>query len=310
MATFTIDLLTGDQYLFNTGISGNTGSTGVVVFTNPNPTPNTVGGIPAGSSFNNRTMQEMWNALLYPIQYPILTPPNNTFTLTQSGLREIGEIVATLNFSSNFSRGIINPAYGTSGFRSGLPNTYNYTGSGLPVSVTSTSLSNAQTINNYVVGIGVQSWTNTVTYDAGEQPKDSTGANYSSPLAAGTTSSKTVSITGVYPYFGTTVNITTLTQQPLALMNSVYVQLNVVGESGGNKQRVELPIAWSTITGIQFFNTFSSTWEWIGGSKANSLLTFTVTDTIKVVQGNAIQYKLWTHNGSTIGARQLRFYTT
>lgn len=39
-------------------------------YTNAKQTPYTVGGIKAGSSFDNQTMTEMWNALLYPFVKP------------------------------------------------------------------------------------------------------------------------------------------------------------------------------------------------------------------------------------------------
>jgi len=40
------------------------------LYTNSNPTPDPLGGIPAGSTFSLQTMQQMWDALLYPYQYP------------------------------------------------------------------------------------------------------------------------------------------------------------------------------------------------------------------------------------------------
>lgn len=312
MATFTIDLLTGKSYLFNTGVSGSTGGGGgIVVFNNPNPTPNTVGGIPAGTSFSNKSVQEMWNMLLYPTQNPSLTAPNNTFSVSPStNIRIIGDVIPTLTFTAGFSRGSISPSYGTNGFRSGLPNKYNYTGTGLPTTVNSTSLSNTQTLTNINVGIGTMTWTCSVSYDGGEQPKNSVGANFGSALPAGTTSAKSVSIMGVYPYFATTVDITTLTQQPLSAMDLTYVSINLVGEGGGNKQKFEFPDAWKPITGFQFYNTFSKEWEWLGGSRASSLSTFTKTTTVRTINGNSVNYNLYTHNGSTIGARELRIYTT
>ena len=48
-------------------ISGGGGSSS---FTNLTPTPVTIGGIPSGSTFVGATMSEMWEALLYPYQYP------------------------------------------------------------------------------------------------------------------------------------------------------------------------------------------------------------------------------------------------
>lgn len=55
---------------WSSGPSGSGGST----FLNPNPTPASVGGIPAGSTFPTpQTMQTMWNLLLYPYQAPAFT---------------------------------------------------------------------------------------------------------------------------------------------------------------------------------------------------------------------------------------------
>jgi hypothetical protein len=52
--------------------------------------------------------------------YPNLTMPFVNFTSDVIGFREIGEVIATITFTTDFSRGTISPAYGTSGFRSGL----------------------------------------------------------------------------------------------------------------------------------------------------------------------------------------------
>jgi hypothetical protein len=46
-----------------------TGST----YTNANPTPSTLGGIPSGSTFVSQTLQQMFDALLYPYQVPAFT---------------------------------------------------------------------------------------------------------------------------------------------------------------------------------------------------------------------------------------------
>ena len=256
-----------------------------------------------------KTAEEVMRLIGIEELFPTLTNPYNTFTLTQAGLREIGEVIPTLNFNATFNRGTISPAYGTSGFRAGLPEFYKYSGTSLPSSVPSSVLSNAQTISNYTVLSGVQTWGNIVTSLIGEQPLSSVGSNYNTPYAAGDTTNKTVSITGVYPWFGTSAAIATLTKQTLSLMNATYVGITVAGEDGANNQKVQFPTGWSAITGIQFFNTNNSTWEWINGSKAASLLTFTQTADTQTIQGNVVNYTTFTHNGSTTGSRQLRFYT-
>jgi len=53
------------------------------LYTNANPTLVTLGGIPAGSTFDHRSMQQMWDALLYPYQAPtvslVLNPAAGTY---------------------------------------------------------------------------------------------------------------------------------------------------------------------------------------------------------------------------------------
>jgi hypothetical protein len=64
-----------------------------VIYSNPLATPNTVGGIPAGTTFSNRTMKQMWDALLYPYIAPVASlsggfyreyGASNTLTLSWS----------------------------------------------------------------------------------------------------------------------------------------------------------------------------------------------------------------------------------
>jgi hypothetical protein len=280
-----------------------------LTFTNLTPTPQNFPGngafdnIPTGTNFTAQTFTQMMNAMLYPVLNPSLSNPSSAFNLIQSGYHEAAESIPTLNFSATFNRGSISPAYGTSGFRSGLPNTYNYGGTGLPATVLSTSLSNAQSFGPYIVLLGTQSWTNTVSYDIGEQPLDNVGNPYSTPLPAGTTATQTEFIYGVYPPFATTVAIGTLTKQTLQSMTST-IQVTVVAESFGsplNRQTIDVPTAWSPITSAQFFNTFSSTWDPL------LLTTFTISATTHVIQGNVINYTRYTNNvGFPRGALQIR----
>jgi hypothetical protein len=64
-----------------------------VIYSNSNPTLITVGGIPSGTTFSNRTMKDMWDALLYPYIAP-------SSTLSGGNTREFGSSNAlTLNWS-------------------------------------------------------------------------------------------------------------------------------------------------------------------------------------------------------------------
>jgi hypothetical protein len=269
------------------------------LYTNADPTPLTVGGIPAGSTFADTTFPDFVDLLLYPELFPTLTAPSSTFTSNPEGLREIGEVLATVAFSSAFSRGSISPAYGTSGYRSGLPNTYVYTGTDLTDEV-SVSLTDTQSISDYTVISGAQSWTGKVSFDIGEQPKSSKDNDYSTPLAAGDTSVVTRTITGVYPYFATTVGITTYTKQTLAAHGATVVTA-VVAESGSDKQTVQFPAAWGTIGHLEQYNTLSGLYDVI------DLATFTSSSITKTINGASVTYNQFVHNGGLVGARTLRW---
>jgi len=242
----------------------------------------------------------MMDLMLYPELDPTLTNPSNGFSISPSGLREIGETIATITLSATFNKGSISPAYGTTGFRSGDPNNYVYTGTGATDNA-STALTDTETVSSYTVLQGSNSWTGAVDYDAGPQPLTSKGNNFNSPLPAGTTSAITRTITGVYPVFATTSAIGTLTKQSLQVMTT-YIQVSMVAETGnGDKQTIDIPDAWSTITGLQQFNTLSGTWD------AIALSSFTTSATTQTIQGNSVNYTKYTYNDNTIGARQLRF---
>lgn len=278
----------------------NTHPSSSISFTNPDPTAITVGGLTSGTSLVDKNVYEIFDLMLYPELFGTLTAPSSTFTSNVTGFREIGELIGTITFNSSFNRGSINPQYlSDSPFRSGLPNTYVYTGSGL-ANFPSTILTDAKSITNYTVVSGGQSWTGRVAYDVGVQPKGSKGTPFNTPLTAGQTAVITRTITGVYPFFANTVNITTMTKQTLQASGSQII-VDVVAESGSDKQSMEVATAWGSLSAIHQWNTISSTWDLL------NIATFTTTDIQKTVQGNLINYKKHTHNGSLIGARRLRF---
>lgn len=55
------------------GDPGTGGGVDQIYYTNLEATPTTVGGIPSGSTFQSQTMQQMWDALLYPYLDPAFT---------------------------------------------------------------------------------------------------------------------------------------------------------------------------------------------------------------------------------------------
>jgi hypothetical protein len=226
----------------------------------------------------------MWDDLLYPTLYPTIVNPSSTFVLTEAGLYEAGYTITTLHFLSSFSRGSINPAYGTNGYRSGLPNEYNYTGTGLTTHA-DTDLTDALTVSSYDVVAGAQNWTNSVDYDAGEQPKDSEGNDYLTPLSAGTTSTDTVSITGIYPYlYGVDSQAKPASEMYADLTHSVTVHgTKVISFTTTNQVPYFCyPASYDDLTSIKDENTFETFPDWTKR-----------TEDITGLDGNPVSYKIY-----------------
>jgi hypothetical protein len=266
--------------------------------------PNTVGGIPAGTKvydLNGDTISSLWDALLFPAAYPSLTGPSGTFNINLGAtLYEVSTNISP-TFTTNFSRGSISPQYtATSPYRSGTPNNYDFTGTGL-VDVSSSSLSNAQTIPSYYIKQGNQTWSANVSYNAGVQPYDSKGNIYNTPLPAGSISAGSKTLEGVYPLYATTVNITTLTKQTLvSMLTGNQISFNMVPESGGNKQTFEIPNLWllaRPLVGVQTYNALTLQWEYQGGTAPISLTYWTTSADNQTIQGYLIPYTKYTFNG-------------
>lgn len=78
------------NYTGNNPGGGTAGGDVEILYSNSTPTPVAIGGIPAGSTFNGLTMEEMWNMLLYPYQQPSIT----SLSTPKTNL-EIGETLNT-----------------------------------------------------------------------------------------------------------------------------------------------------------------------------------------------------------------------
>jgi hypothetical protein len=141
-------------------------SSSLSTFTNPSPTPTTIGGISCGSTFTDKTMQEMWDLLLYPYQSP-------AFTLFQlQGISTLVEVGFVINTSQTFQ-------WSTSNAGNVSPNTIQISGYSL---VTLSGLPNdsSEAVNfvipvtrNATDGAGTRAWsiqgtnTNSVVFSRG-----------------------------------------------------------------------------------------------------------------------------------------------
>ena len=185
--------VSGDTIIINSDTTG--------LYNLASPSNITVGGLSAGATLTGLTANEILEDILVTTFTPTFVAPSNSFSDNQANTQEVGVTIGTINFTAGFNRGQILLQAAFQDFRSGLPNSYNYTGSGLPATVLSTSLSDNQVVNSYVVQAGSNSWTSSVSYDAGPQPLDSNNDPFGSPLPAGTTSANSLTITGIYPWF-------------------------------------------------------------------------------------------------------------
>ena len=276
---------------------------------------NSLGDFKAGDAIDKKTNQEMWEKLLTKEINPTITQPTASFSMSGASNNSLQEIGAELNltFTTSFNQGNVRNAWGSNNIQSstyaGLPNTYTFTGTGLTPSVSSTALSNQQTVNPYTVVAGAQTWTASVSYDAGTyQPKTNYNNNYSTPCPAGTKSGGTLKITGVYPTFATSVNLTTATKQALKaepVNSSSYMTFTLAGESSTDqRQFFELPKSWSALTGVA-----DSGGAWYNGGKSGSLTQWTMTEVQETVQGTQVDYRRYTYNGPLSAVRTIRVFT-
>ena len=248
----------------------------------------TVGAINAGDTIPiNLTIEDLKNLIFNKTFFPDLNAPS--FSLSNNaGLREIGE---SANFSAtfNFNRGSIVLQGVTQNPRAGASNTY--------VINNITQSSNVLSLTAYIVLQGLNTITGLVNYLVGSQPLDSKENNFSTPLIAGTSPTQSTSFEGVYPLFATTSTITVSTKQTLvSMISGNNIQINLVAETGANKQFFEISNTWLTarpLTTIQYFNTVSNQFD-----ITNKITDFTTSLTTKTIQGNIVNYTKYTYNGS------------
>lgn len=161
-----------------------------------------VGGITSGKSYEEGTpLETLFRDMLEPTLYPSFTAPSASLSYSASQYYAVGGTVPALSATVSLNRGTINPAYGTSGYRAGAA-----TGFAISTSGADTEYSDSGSSGSFSVPALTRSTkgniviTGTASYAEGEQPKDSKGGDYDSPLPAGSkTASKTVSF--IQPYY-------------------------------------------------------------------------------------------------------------
>ena len=238
--TFTGDTQIVDKKYVDDNIVTATGST---VYSSPllSPAAVAVGGIDVGYVLTGKTSNEIIQDLLFPEICGTLTAPSTSTSLSQTGTREVGCVLPSINVTSTFSRGSIDPqGCSDSPFRSGAANSYVFSGTQVAGTYSCTTSPVIKEVTGYTVGAGANTWGSCTFYDAGVQPKSNKNNDFSSPLGAGNTTANNASLTGLYPYFyGVSASEPTADSALLATGSKIVAtstaQINITYGSQTNK---------------------------------------------------------------------------
>lgn len=124
------------------------------------------------------------------------------------------------------------------------------------------------------------------------EPKDTTTKTSTIP-----SNSKTLNVTGVYPYYTNKDNITAFAKLPLTTNKTLDVTF--VAETASNKHAFKIPAKFN-VTKIMLLNTLSGKYE------DYSVSRFSVTTETINVQGTDVQYKIYTRNDGTNGSSSFK----
>jgi len=269
--------------------------------------PNTIGGIESGTTvldLEGKTFSELFDNLLFPSITPTTTAPSITFTENIASLVEIGS-TNNISFVTGANLGTVNNTWnGTTLPYAGAVSAASYSGT------TSGTLSvgpgdNAIddfVANNLIAVEGVQSWGLSVTFGAGVDYADSNGNTIVGSAYAGGTLSKSVSFEGVYPIFlGNSAGGENQRALVSHSANNITCEQNY-NETSVIRHTIAIPNDMIDSSGVEFqqFNTLNGQWASISNSD------FTASSVTRTVQGNVVNYTLYTKSALIGGAADYR----
>lgn len=249
-----------------------------------------VGGISAGTTYEVGTpIEDIISDLLSPTLYPSFTAPSASLSGSGSKLLETGATLA-VTLTATFNRGTINPAYGTSGYRAGAATGY---------TLNSGTEQEENTWSETVTASNRQ-FSASVAYAQGEQPKDSNGGNYDSPLPAGSVNTPQLKYEFVDAMWANTSNIATVAKLSLISKSTKQRDMVFPAQTVANPEVFDIPASW-TVTAVQVKNDLSGQYE-------DASAQFTVSNvTHNDAAGNSVNYKRYTFNmGFDTGSRTVR----
>lgn len=255
-----------------------------------------IGKLTDPSLVEGKTAEEILLMMLYGVVSPTLTDPSLSILVYEESLPLVIGRESLLKVALTFDRGKIEPAYGTSGYRSG-PLSY------FTVNDNITSLSEYEL---YVLPTSTEfEVTCEAYYEQGEQPLNSIGQPTGAPLPAGVLR-ETLMLSATYPLYNAAGEDQAFTwfedddgQGYLSVFSS---------EGTGTKQSFCVSDEYNVV-GIKAYDPLTQQWNWLGGETAKVSLThFDTTSVTGESLGETTNYTLYTHNQPASGERELRIY--
>lgn len=250
----------------------------------------TVGGCEEGTNYQAGTLiEKIMRDILTPTQYPRLTDPSLSISATGEKLLEDGATLETV-VTASFNRGMINPAYGTSGYRSGPATAYTLNGS------------EPQSSNSFFATISQSNSTlqGTATYQEGEQPKDSNGDDYGEPWPAGTATSNQITYEFVNAFWANVGSIDTISKQPLVSYSAHVKEFSFPAQTVIHPEVFDIPNGMA-LTAIEALNPLSGTWDDVVREFAQTATTH------NNAAGEEVLYKRYKDTrGYSAGSRKIR----
>ena len=253
-------------------ITGFTG--GQDLYTNETPVPEKVGGVEEGTTFQSKTMEEVFNMLFYPTLEPENSSHSTNLELNYTGVREIGEPL-DLEMTNTAGGGSWTQNWQGTNLQpdnfagEALSAKIEYTGDGSFSNINSLQITGKYGLedvgyNNYEVVEGNQSWELKTSFAPGEEPIDSDG-NVSQVVSkfngGDLTSSKTIN--GAYPIYIINANGTYTPKTPLIshTTSSVVIEIDFPGNVPGNATfEFQIPEAFGQPTKVVQFNAVGNVW--------------------------------------------------
>lgn len=249
-----------------------------------------VGGVKIGDVFEKGTLlEDVIRNVIAAVLYPTFVAPSASISSPGNKILEDGA-VSEVTFTVAFNRGNIAPAYGTSGYRSGPATGY--------------ILNNGaeQSGNTFRINVSQdnRSFQARVNYAEGDQPKDSSGADYESPLPAGSITTNTITYEFVNALWSNTVSIWTIAKEALVSKSAKQKVFIFPAQTIANPEVFDVPADF-VVTAVEVLNTLSNQYE-------DCSSEFDISNTTHLnAAGESVAYKRYTDNrGYNADGRTIR----